>query len=58
MLSNDLFHPNHVVPTIELLAALMEMSNCLVAQVFMEADTIQRQVFVLRIDEGDTGIHV
>jgi len=50
--------PNHIVPASELLSALVEMSYFLVAKLLMEVDAVLRQIFILGLDERDTGIHV
>ena len=34
------------------------MSHFLVAKLFMEADAVLRQIFILGLDERDTGIHI
>ena len=51
MFSNQFLHPNHIIPSSELLSTLMEMGYSSVAKLLMKADAVQRQVFILWLDE-------
>ena len=58
MLANHFLHPDHVVPAIEFLAALVEVSHFLVTKALMKTNTVLSQVFVFGLDKGDAGIHI
>ena len=58
MFTDHLFHPNHVIPASKLLAALVEVGHSSVAELFMEAYAVLRQIVILGLDEGDAGIHI
>ncbi len=58
MIAYQFLHPNHIIPAVELLSAKVEMCYFLVAKLLMEADAVQRQVFILSLDVGNTGVHV
>ena len=58
MFPNELLHPNHVVPTAELASALVEVGDSGVAHALVEVDTVEGEVLVLWLDEGDAGVHV
>ena len=58
MVSDDFLHPDDVVPASELPSALMEVGDFRIAQTFVEADTVVRQVFILGLHPGDGCIQV
>ena len=49
MLADDLFHPDHVVPPAELVAAVFEGAAQGKPEVLMELRTVLCQVFVLHL---------
>ena len=51
VLANDLFHPDHIVPCVKLIAALMKMANCFVAQMLMKSNAAG-------VGVGYAGVHV
>ena len=58
MLPDKFFHPNHVVPTIELAATKMKMCHPLVAHSFMKTNTLMGEVFIFVFYVGDTSIQI
>ena len=49
VLADDFFHPNHVVPAPELIAAVVEGTGQREAQMFVELGTVFGEVFVLHL---------
>lgn len=47
MFSNDLFHPDHVIPTAKFIAAVMELSHLFKSQMAVELGAVFRKVFIL-----------
>ena len=58
MLADDFFHPNHVVPAPELIAAVVEGTGQREAQMFVELGAVFGEVFVLHLRVADAGIQV
>ena len=58
MLSDQLLHPDHIIPASKLIPALIELSDHAIAKMRMEFHAIVRQVFVLLRRIGDTGVHI
>ena len=58
MLSYELFHPDQVVPAVELVAALMEFSHHAVSKVFMEFGAVfgEMFIFVIRVSDADVNV--
>ena len=52
----DFFHPDHIVPTAELISTFMEFADHGVAKMFVEANAVMVQVFVIHNRTGDAGI--
>ena len=52
----DFFHPDHIVPTAELISTFMKFADHGVAKMFVEADAVMVQVFVIHNRAGDAGI--
>lgn len=51
-----LFHPYHVIPTVELIPALVKLPNHPVAKVRMETYAVFTQMLVLCFRIGDAGV--
>ena len=47
MFSDDLFHPDHIIPGIELESTFMEMTNKFITHFFVESDTVIGQILIL-----------
>ena len=59
MVTDVLFHPDHMIPPPELIAALVEFSYHAVSQRFMKPDAVPGEVRVGFFHwAGNTGIHV
>lgn len=58
MLPQMLFHPHHVVPAAELIAALKKLPHHPVAHPLMKPDAVLRQVRVIPLGPGDAGVQV
>ena len=58
MFADDLFHPDHVVPAAEFIAALMKFSDFDIAQMFMELFAVSGEIFVFSDRICDAGIQV
>ena len=59
MVTDVLFHPDHVIPPPELIAALMEFAHHPVAQLFVEPDAVPCQIGVAFAHRaGDAGVHI
>lgn len=60
MRSDVLFHPYHVIPAVELIAALCKSSDHGVAHVLMELHAVFYQEFIVTIArrKGDAGVDV
>ena len=46
MLSNDFFHPDHVIPATEFVTAVMEQPHSLKAKMGMELLTVFAKIFI------------
>ena len=55
---NDLFHPHHIVPAAELVAAVAEGAAQRKTEMRVELGAVFGQVFVLYLREADAGIQV
>ena len=55
---DELFHPDHVVPGAEFVAALVENPHRLVAQFFVKAHAVVVQVIIRSFGAGDAGIEI
>ena len=53
MLAYDFFHPNHIVPTPELIAAFMKFANLHKTDMAVKFGAVFSQVFVLVIGISD-----
>ena len=58
MISYDLFHPNHVIPSTKFISAFMEGPNLGESKMLMKLLTVSGQVFILYYRITDTGIQV
>jgi hypothetical protein len=58
MFSNALFHPHHVIPSVELIAAVMEFSHASEPHSFMETDAVFVEIFIFFGRTGDAGVKV
>lgn len=58
VLPNDLFHPHHIVPAAELVAAVAEGAAQRKTEMRVELGAVFGQVFVLYLREADAGIQV
>ena len=58
MLSDKFFHPDHVIPAVELITALMESSNHRITQFFMKQHAVLRQIFIFRLWISNAGIDI
>ena len=47
MFSDDLFHPDHIVPFAKLESTFMEMTNKFITHFFVESDTVIGQILIL-----------
>ena len=56
--ADEFLHPDHVVPTIEFPAALMERANLLKSQMRMKMLAVAREVFVFFDGVPDAGVQV
>lgn len=54
----EFFHPDHVVPPAELIAALMKLPCRGIAQALVEAEAGQGEGLVLHLGQGDAGVAV
>ena len=54
----QLFHPDHVVPAVELIAALGKFPHQPVAQMGVEPQAVPGQVFVVGFRHGNAGVQV
>ena len=57
-ITNELLHPDHVKPLVELPAAFMEMANLCETKVLMEQRTRLGNVLAFILGDGDAGIHI
>ena len=48
MLTYDLLHPDHIVPTAELISAFMKFPDLCISEMFMKFGTVLRQILILR----------
>ena len=53
-----LFHPDHIVPPVEFIAALGKPSDHPVTKMGVKMDAVQRQEFIFRLRIGDAGIQI
>ena len=58
MVTDVLFHPDHVIPPPELIAALMKLPCRGIAQALVEAEAGQGEGLVLHLGQGDAGVAV
>ena len=58
MLSDEFFHPDHVIPAVKLITALMENSNHRITQFFMKQHAVLRQIFIFRLWISNAGIDI
>ena len=58
VVSNDFFHPYHIVPAVKFIAAVVEGSSQLEAQMRVELCTVFGKIFVLNPGITDAGIQV
>ena len=58
VLADDFFHPDHVVPAPELIAAVVEGTGQREAQMLVELGAVFGEVFVLRLRVADAGVEV
>ena len=58
MYADDLFHPHHVVPSSEFIAAFVEFSNHLISQMAVKLNAVFRQVLIILIWITDAGIQI
>ena len=58
MISDMFFHPNHIVPAVKLIAALVKLSHHPVSQTFVKFHAVPGQIGVLPGGIGDTGVEV
>lgn len=58
MLSDKFFHPDHVIPAVELITALMENSNHRITQFFMKQHAVLRQIFIFHLWISNAGIDI
>lgn len=58
VLADDFFHPDHVVPAPELIAAVVEGTGQCEAQMFVELGAVFGEVFVLHLRVADAGVEV
>ena len=56
VLADDFFHPDHVVPAPELIAAVVEGTGQREAQMLVELGAVFCEVFVLRLRVADAGV--
>lgn len=56
MLADYFFHPDHVVPTVEFVTALVELSDCCKAQMRVKIGTVFGEVFVFYRRIADASI--
>lgn len=54
----EFFHPDHVVPPAELIAALMKLPCRGITQALVEAEAGQGEGLVLHLGQGDAGVAV
>ena len=58
MLPNHLLHPDHVIPSIKLIAALLKCAYQFVTQMLMEMHAVVGQMFILMLCVGNAGIQI
>ena len=58
MIPDQFFHPDHVIPTVILIAAFFESSHQPVAEMGMEIHAVVVKVFVILFGNADTGFHI
>ena len=58
MFADNFFHPDHVVPAVEFVAAVFEGSAEVEAEVFVELGAVFVEIFVLYFGVADAGIKI
>ena len=58
MFPDHLLHPDHVIPSIELIAALLKCAHQFISQMLMKMHTVICQMFVLMLCIGNAGIQI
>ena len=56
VLPDLLFHPDHVIPVPELVAAVVELARHGIAHMFMKPDAVQGQIVILFFGFPDSGV--
>lgn len=58
MFPDDFFHPDHVVPAVQFIAAVFEGTTEVEAEMFVELGTVFVEIFVLYFGVADAGIKI
>ena len=58
MFSDHPLHPDHIVPAVKFIAALIKFSHQAIAQMLVKIDAVIGEVLVLLIRTGDAGVDV
>ena len=58
MFPDHLLHPDHIVPAVKFIAALIKFSHQAIAQMLVKIDAVIGEVLVLLIRTGDAGVDV
>ena len=58
MFTYHLFHPYHIIPTVKLIAASVELSHTLIAEMLMKIHTGTGQVFIIFWCNCNAGVQV
>jgi hypothetical protein len=58
MLPEHFLHPDHVIPTVKFVAALVETAYQLIAHVLVEIHAVVGDVGIRGVGDGDAGVSV
>ena len=58
MVAYHFFYPDEMIPTVELVSALMKSRDLREPHMCMEIGTVSRQIFIFSLRIGDTGIKI
>ena len=58
MISDNFFHPDHIVPAVEFITAVMALANLSIAKTAMKLLAVPGQIFILDCRVSNTGIQV
>ena len=58
MFPDELFHPDHIVPSFKFISAVIEFSYKPVSLMTMELYAVSVKVFIFFLRAGYTGVHI